>query len=56
MNIVLYHIEVFFVNFRKKFQESTRHIQIAHLVFHVFKKINIEVWLVDFDWFCLPVK
>mgnify|MGYP000674854718 CR=1 FL=1 len=56
MNIALYVLKVFFVHFRKKFLESTRNIQIAHLGFHVFKKINSEVWLVDFDWFCLPVK
>ena len=56
MNIGLYWLEAFTGYFRKIFKESTRHIQMAHLGFHVFKKINSEVWLVDFDWFCLPVK
>ena len=37
MNIELYILEVFTVYFRKIFKESTRHIQIAHMVIHVLK-------------------
>ena len=37
MNIGLYTLEAFTVYFRKIFKESTRHIQIVHLVIHVLK-------------------